>query len=175
MRPVILYIAASLDGYIARDNDAIDFLSGHTDAEVDYGYDQFLSTIDTVILGSRTYIELIQHLSMGAWPYADKKSYVFSNRLSGENEEVEFVKGDVVEFVKTLKKTEGQGIWIVGGRGVIDPLIEANLIDRYVITFVPYIIGSGKRLFSTMETQIPLKLISAETYNGMVMLTYEKR
>lgn len=175
MRPVILYIAASLDGYIARDNDAIDFLAGHTDAVVDYGYDQFLATIDTVILGSKTYSELIQHISIDAWPYAGKKSYVFSNRLSGENAEVEFVKGDVVEFVKNLKTTEGQGIWIIGGRGVIDPLIEANLIDRYVITFVPYIIGSGKRLFAKMETHIPLKLISAETYNGMVMLTYETR
>lgn len=128
-----------------------------------------------MILGSKTYSELIQHISIDAWPYAGKKSYVFSNRLSGENAEVEFVKGDVVEFVKNLKTTEGQGIWIIGGRGVIDPLIEANLIDCYVITFVPYIIGSGKQLFAKMETQIPLKLISAETYNGMVMLTYEKR
>lgn len=175
MRKVILYIATSLDGYIARDNDAIDFLAGHTDEVVDYGYDQFLSTIDTIILGSKTYYELIHHIAIDAWPYTGKAVYVFSIRLKGSNEEVTFVEGDVVSFVENLKQTEGKDIWIVGGRGVIDPLFKAKAIDRLVLTLIPNIIGSGKRLFPILESDTPLKLISNETFNGMVMLTYEKR
>jgi dihydrofolate reductase len=175
MRQVILYIATSLDGYIARENDAIDFLAGHTDEVVDYGYDQFLSTIDTIILGSKTYLELIHHIAVGAWPYAGKEVFVFSSRLKGSNEEVSFVEGDVVSFVETLKQSPGKDIWIVGGRGVIDPLFKAKAIDRLVLTLIPNIIGSGKRLFPILDSDTPLKLVSNETYNGMVMLTYEKR
>ncbi len=175
MRKVILYIATSLDGYIARDNDAIDFLAGHTDEVVDYGYDQFLSTIDTIILGSKTYYELIHHIAIDAWPYTGKAVYVFSSRLKGSNEEVTFVEGDVVSFVENLKQTEGKDIWIVGGRGVIDPLFKAKAIDRLVLTLIRNISGSGKRLFPILESDTPLKLVSNETFNGMVMLTYEKR
>ena len=175
MRKVILYIACSLDGYISRDNDSIDFLAGHTAEEVDYGYDQFLATVDTLILGSQTYLELINHLSIGAWPYLGKTVYVFSTRLKGENEEVTFVEGDVVAFVENLKQQAGKDIWIIGGRGVIDPLLKSKAIDQFVITFVPNIIGKGKRLFPIMESDTPLKLISNQTFNGMVMLTYEKR
>lgn len=175
MRKVILYIACSLDGYISRTNDAIDFLGGHTNEEVDYGYDQFLSTVDTLILGSQTYLEMINHIAVNAWPYTGKTVYVFSTRLKGKNEEVTFVEGDVVQFVESLKQKDGKDIWIIGGRGVIDPLIQANVIDRYIITFIPSLIGSGKRLFPNMDADLLLKLISVETYNGMVMLTYEKR
>lgn len=175
MRKVILYIACSLDGYISRENDSIDFLAGHTNEEVDYGYEQFLATVDTLILGSQTYLELINHLSIGAWPYTGKTVYVFSSRFKGQNEEVTFVEGDVVSFVEELKHKEGKDIWIVGGRGVIDPLVKSKMIDRFVITFIPNIIGKGKRLFSLIDSDTPLKLISNQTYNGMVMLTYEKR
>ena len=101
--------------------------------------------------------------------------YVFSSRLKGSNEEVTFVEGDVVSFVENLKQTEGKDIWIVGGRGVIDPLFKAKAIDRLVLTLIPNIIGSGKRLFPILESDTPLKLVSNETFNGMVMLTYEKR
>lgn len=175
MRKVILYIACSLDGYISRDNDSIDFLAGQTNEIVDYGYDQFLASVDTLILGSKTYSELINHIFVGVWPYVGKKVYVFSNRLKGSNEEVIFVDGDVVQFVESLKQTEGSDIWVVGGRGVIDPLLKAKAIDRYIITLMPNIIGSGKRLFPQLDSDTLLKLVSTETFNGMVMLTYEKR
>ncbi len=175
MRKVILYIACSLDGYIARNNDAIDFLGGHTAEVVDYGYDAFLSTVDTLILGSKTYLELIHHLAIDAWPYPSKTVYVFSKRLKGKNEEVSFVDGDVVTFVDQLKQQEGKDIWIVGGRGVIEPLLKSKRIDRFVITIMPILIGSGKPLFSILDSDTQLKLVSNDTYNGMVMLTYEKR
>lgn len=175
MRKVILYIAMSLDGYISRENDAIDFLGGQTNIEVDYGFDAFLDSVDTLIMGSKTYKEITEKISIDIWLYPNKEVFVFSNQFVGRTEHVKFVQGDLLDFVEKLKHQSGKDIWIIGGRGVIDPLIKHNAIDRYVITVMPILIGSGKKLFTEFESDILLKHVDTKVYDGMVMLTYEKR
>ena len=154
MRKVILYIAMSLDGYIARENDAIDFLGGQTNSEVDYGFEAFLDSVDTLIMGAKTYHEIHEVISPNVWPYPNQEVFVFSNSYLGRTEHFEFISGDIAEFISKQSHKLGKDTWIIGGRSVIEPLITKDLIDRYVITIMPILIGSGKRLFSEYPNDI---------------------
>lgn len=111
------------------------------------GYYEFVRDIDTVIMGWNTYHQIVTELSPDEWIYKDMLSIVMTHRdiLPGEN--IRFVNGDICELVLSLKNSEGGGIWICGGAGVIGPLVRSNLIDRYHISVIPVILGDGIRLF----------------------------
>ena len=135
-REIILYIATSLDGFIAKEDDDLQWLT-ETVGEGDNGYTEFYQSIDTTIMGKRTYDYVMQHTE--TFPYPDKKCYVFTASEKGSNEYVEFVNEDVVTFTKKLKVQKGSKIWMIGG---------ANLLDEYMITVTPHILGSGIVLFN---------------------------
>src|SRR6476646_6661819 len=113
MRSIQLFIATSLDGYIARTSGAVDWLF----TDQDYGYTEFSDQVDTVLMGRKTYDQV---LSFGEYPYLGKKGYVFSRTQPQQRDEnVEFVSSNWVHFLKQLRQPEGQNVWLVGGSELI--------------------------------------------------------
>lgn len=173
---IILYIAMSLDGYIAKNNGSVDWLSGNGDnPNIDNGYDDFYNTIDTVVMGRTTYEQIINELSPNTWVYEGKKCYVATTKKCKSDKRAEFISDDIVEFIKNLKKQDGKDIWLVGGGKLVDQFIKKNLIDKYIITIIPTILGDGIPLFSKENPEIKLRLVETKEFDGMVELRYIKR
>lgn len=170
-RKITLFIASSLDGYIATKDESLEWLFT-TEGEGDNGYSEFIETIDTIILGRRTY-EWIINSEGDNFPYKDKKCYVFSNTLKSTDNNVEIISENVVEFAKNLKHTDGKGIWIVGGGELLHDFIENQLIDEWFITIAPTIIGDGIPLFKKQGFETRLKLLGVKRYNQFIELHYE--
>ena len=168
-REVILYIAASLDGFIAKEDDDLQWLE-ETEGEGDNGYSEMYDSIDTTIMGKRTYDYVMEHAE--AFPYPDKKNYVFSTSVQGSTEYVDFVHEDVVAFTKKLKEQQGSKIWMVGGSDILDAFIKENLIDEYIITVTPHILGAGIPLFRGNNPQIDLVLVDTICFGQFVQLHY---
>ncbi len=169
MRKIVLFIATSIDGFIAGKDGNTDWL--YTDG--DFGYSDFYNSVDTVIMGYNTYY-YIKHFR--PYPYADKKNYVFSRRLrESESNPIEFVFGDVVEFTKKLKKQPGKNIWLVGGSKINSLLFNANLIDQMILSIHPVALGQGIKLFKdTSLEKLQFNLIDHKVFErGLVQLTYE--
>lgn len=169
-REVILYIAASLDGFIAKEDDDLQWLE-ETEGEGDNGYSEMYDSIDTTIMGKRTYDYVMEHAE--AFPYPDKKNYVFTTSVQGSTEYVDFVDEDVVAFTKKLKEQQGSKIWMVGGSDILDDFVKENLIDEYIITVTPHILGAGIPLFRENNSQIDLVLVSTIRFGQFVQLHYK--
>jgi dihydrofolate reductase len=174
MPRIKLYIAASLDGFIARENGSIDWLTEYeNNPKTDYGYSEFYVSIGTVLMGRKTYEQV---LGFGDWPYKEKKSYVFTRQkesLSSENN-IEFVSGNIGEFVRQLKENTEEDIWLVGGSQLIKIFLEENLVQDLIIFVVPIIIGRGIPLFDRIGKEIRLKTGRVKRYeNGLVRIEYE--
>ncbi|MFX1275043.1 MAG: dihydrofolate reductase family protein [Promethearchaeota archaeon] len=170
MRDLILYIATSLDGYIAGKSGEIDWLF----YDQDYGYKDFIQDVDTVIMGRRTYQQI---LKFGDYPYNTYQSFVFSRTLKEPvDDNIKIISTDLVNFILDLKAKEGKNIWLIGGSKIIEPLIQNGLIDKYIISIHPLILGDGILLFSMKSKQINLKLEKCESFDsGLVQLTYRKK
>lgn len=172
-RKVVLYIAESLDGFIAREDNDISWLSIVEKSEEDYGYKDFIDTIDIVIMGRKTYEKV---LSFGIeFPHKDKRCYVLSKTLRGTNENVQFYNGSINNLIKMLKGEDGKNIFIDGGAEVVREFRSENLIDEYIISIVPVLIGKGIRLFKDTDTESKLKLVESKVFDsGLVQLRYQK-
>ncbi|MGB9941037.1 dihydrofolate reductase family protein [Methanosarcina sp.] len=169
-----LYIACSLDGFIAREDGSIDWLTEYdNNPETDYGYSEFYISIGTVIMGRKTYEQVLE---FGEWPYGEKKAYVFTRQrehLRRENK-VEFVSGEIGEFVRQLKEKTDQDIWLVGGSQLIKAFLKENLVQDLIIFVVPIILGGGIPLFDHIGKEIRLRSGRVERYeNGLVRLEYK--
>ncbi|MCX9012182.1 MAG: dihydrofolate reductase family protein [Candidatus Methanoperedens sp.] len=167
MRKVVLFIASSLDGYIARTSGDVDWLF----TDQDYGYADFLAGVDTVIMGRRTYE---QALSFGEYPYKGKQGFVFSRtRKEKRDEHVAFISGGIASFIEGLKKSTGKNIWLVGGSEVIHSCMSHDLIDEFVISVHPIILGDGIPLFRSPLPMRKLSFRHCKTFDtGLVQLTY---
>lgn len=176
MRNVSLFIAMSLDGYIAGADGNVDWLQGQESGRDDMtSYYEFSKTIDTVVMGWNTYYQVSAELSPDKWMYDDLESYVITHREIPDKENIRFVNEDVSILVKSLTKETGKDIWICGGASIIQPLIRDNLIDRYYISIIPVILGNGIRLFERADAGLALKLIKSHSYNGITDVIYERR
>ena len=176
MRKVVLYIALSLDGYIADKDGHVEWLGGQDDKyQGDYGYSEFISDIDTVIMGYTTYHQIVTELSPENWVYQGMQSYVLTHRNISDTNEIKFVNQPVYELISKLKRQEGKGIWICGGANVIHQLVSNDLIDEYHLTIIPRLIGGGIRLFKEHDTMIRLSLISSKAENGVLNCIYRKQ
>ena len=176
MRKVVLFIAMSLDGYIADKHGNVDWLNGQ-DMNVENidTYSVFVQDVDTVIMGWDTYYQIVNELSTEEWIYADLTSYVITHRKLPSKKKIFFTGESPSTLVKELKNKEGKGIWICGGANIVQQLVQTDLIDEYYISVIPTVLGSGIRLFGTTPEEIKLKLISTQTYNGIVELIYTRR
>jgi dihydrofolate reductase len=175
MRKIILYIAASTDGYIARPDGNIDWLHDkkYTIPDEDFGYTAFMQTIDTTLMGNTTYQQV---LSFDAtFPYPDLKTYVFSRSEHQDTESVSFVKDNVVDFIEQLKEQPGKDIWLIGGGQLNATVLNAGLLDEIILTYIPIILGKGIPLFSSEANEHKLKLIPTENKlyrNGFLQVRY---
>ncbi len=172
MRKITFGGANSLDNYIARKDHAVDWLMW-TD-EVAEIMSEFWKTIDTVLMGRKTYEVALQNSKGKTNPYPGIKSYVFSRTLpKSKDAGVEIVSKDAVGFVRKLKGEEGKDICLMGGGEFAKSLFEANLIDEIGFNIQPVLLGSGIPLYHEMKQQINLELISCRTLkNGCVLVTY---
>lgn len=176
MRRVTLFIAMSLDGYIADRAGGIGWLGGEDPSENDMRtYDAFIRDIDTVVMGWNTYSQLTGELSPGEWPYAGMTVYVMTHRNQPRDANVEFVSADLCDFIRARRAEPGKGIWICGGAQIAQPLLRADLIDALHLNVMPVILGDGIRLFARSERALPLHLLKTESYNGITDLIYTRR
>ncbi|MFQ9317661.1 dihydrofolate reductase family protein [Dysgonomonas mossii] len=175
MKKIKLYIAASIDGYIADIEGGLDWLSEYPiTSELNYGYDKFFDSVDTVILGGRTYRDI---LNMDViYPYKDKISYVITrNKMNNPKENIHFISENITETVSELKKQEGKAIWLVGGSEVIAILLDNDLIDEMIITTIPVILGSGIPLFPNTSKESAWQLHNTHSYsNNILQVEYHK-
>jgi dihydrofolate reductase len=168
-RKVVLYIACSLDGYIAGTDDDINWLF----SDEDYGYSKFLASIDTVIMGRRTYDQVLR---MGPFPYQGKDCYVFSRSVMGGDDNVEFVDRPVIEFVQTLRENQGSDIWLVGGSELIDAFMKERLVDDFIVSIHPVVLGGGISLFKSGLPRQDLVLKGDTAFSsGLVQVHYIQR
>ncbi len=174
MRKIILYIATSLDGFIADKNGSVAWLKGDGSDEKNMGsYPNFIESVDTVVLGYNTYHQIITELAVDNWPYKGKMSYVITSKNLSDKEDIKF-SSNLIGLINELKNQEGKDIWICGGASIANQLLKENLIDRLSIAIIPTILGDGTRLFETGLPETKLKLISTQNYNGITDLVYEK-
>jgi dihydrofolate reductase len=165
MRKIILYIATSLDGFIARKNGSVDWLTKYENSGEDYGYKKFLESIGTVFLGNTTYKEFKA-------PYEDKKCFVFSRTKTGQENNIIYVNNNVKEFVEGLQ--DDGNIWLVGGANIAKEFLVNNLIDEFIITVIPIVLGEGIYLFEKGCGEQKLKLQNITSYDsGVVQLCYQ--
>lgn len=176
MRKVVLFIAMSLDGYIASQDGKVDWLEGQSQNEENTNsYATFIKDVDTVIMGWNTYHQIVTELSPEIWVYEGLTSYVVTHRKLSSTNQILFTEKSPCDIVRELKYKEGKNIWICGGANLINQLIKDDLIDEYYISVIPTLLGSGIRLFDTLEKQKKLKLEYTQNYNGIVELVYSRR
>lgn len=176
MRKAILFIAMSLDGYLADVHGQVDWLSGEEEqADMPDVYGSFIQDIDTILMGWNTYHQVATELSPDAWVYEGMKSYVFTHRELQPKEDVVFTKEAPKEVLCRLKQEPGKDIWICGGASLVGQLLREGLIDRFYITVIPTLLGDGIRLFEAFGEKTDLRLVETRSYNGMVDLVYERR
>lgn len=176
MRKVTLYIAVSLDGYIADSDGRVDWLSGQDPTEENMDtYPDFIKDMDTVIMGWRTYHQIVTELSPNEWVYSALTSYVITHRALPASERIYFVQEEPCGLVQRLKEEQGQGIWICGGANIVQPLVKADLIDEYYISVIPTLLGSGIRLWGEAGRERKLRLTQTQSYNGITELVYTRR
>jgi dihydrofolate reductase len=169
MRKVTLGVANSLDNFIARKDHAVDWLSW-TD-EVNAIMTEFWKTIDTVVMGRKTYDVAVKN---GMTAYPGVANYVFSRTMKkSPDKRVKIVAEDAVDFIRRLKDQEGKGICLMGGGELARPLLEANLVDEIGLNIQPVLLGSGIPLFHEMTRQIDLELLECKVLKtGSVYVTY---
>ena len=176
MCKVTLFIAMSLDGYIADKDGGVDWLNGQEeDGENMDTYSEFIKTIDTIIMGWNTYHQVITELSPEEWIYPEQVSFVITHREIPSTERIRFTSESPCDLVKRLREEEGNGIWICGGASIVGQLMETDLIDTLHISVIPTLLGDGVRLFGPLEKEQKLRLVKTQSYNGITDLVYEKR
>lgn len=172
-----VFIATSLDGYIAREDGSIDWLGGGTsEAGDDFGYKEFIDSVDVIVMGRATFETL---LGFDAWPYGDKRLVVLSSRTPNipdrRKESVEVMSGSPMQIVGELSKRGVNHLYVDGGK-TIQGFLAAGLIQRMIITVIPILIGSGIPLFGALPGDVGLTHIGTTSFpNGFVQSTYEIR
>ncbi len=166
MGKIILYIASSLDGYIARENGDVDWLPKSTDS----GYGDFYKSIDTVVMGKKTYDQI---LTFGEYPYEGKKSYVFTgNEALKKDENVEFLSS-IGKFTGKLDPFSEENIWLVGGAELVSVFLRNKLVDEIILSVIPIVLGKGIPLFQNINHDVKLQLIKTTEYTELVELIYK--
>jgi dihydrofolate reductase len=171
MRKVTFGGANSLDNYFARKDDSVDWLMWSNEAAS--VMKDFWKTIDTVVMGRRTY-EVALRMGPGGGAYPGVKNYVFSRTMKQKPAgNVEIISEDAAEFVRKLKSQDGKDICVMGGGLLAKSLLEANLIDEIGFNIHPVLLGSGIPLFHEMNHQIDLELIDFKAFkNGTLLVSY---
>lgn len=180
---VTIHMAASLDGFIARRNGAVDWLEVEDSFEGGETLDpefveQFLKSIDCYVMGSRTYETALGFEAKGfGWAYGEKPVWVLTSRTFPKGREsVHFHGGDLAELVNGQLRPKYRNIWIAGGSAIATEALRLGLADEIAYTIAPVLIGEGIRFFEAVGRDIPLHLLEVKAYkSGMVALRHDVR
>jgi dihydrofolate reductase len=172
MIEIIYYVASSLDGYIAEPNDGLDWLESFSEGGEDYGYAEFYASIDSLVLGSRTYEMALAH---GDWQSPDKPSWVFTHRdLQVAHPSITLTADAPSDIVEALGKDGFKRVWLMGGGLLAASFRQQGLITHYEIAMIPVVLGAGIPLFADVPRQDRLRLTNVNTFpTGVVQLSYE--
>ena len=167
-----VFVGASVDGFIARKNDDLDFLP--EGGGEPHGYDEFMATVDAVVIGRKTFEKV---LALGPWPYGDKRVVVLSSRpldlSAAVGGNVEQMAGPPAEIVSRLAASGARHLYVDGGI-TIQEFLRAGLIERLIITRVPVLIGDGIPLFGSLPRDIRLRHVATRHYpSGLVQSEYQ--
>lgn len=177
-RKIVVSIATSADGFIARKDGAVDWLDRPRPKGEDYGMAAFFKSIDTIIYGRKTYDMAVKFVEEGVEIPTDARTirnYVFSRRRPPKKvmPGFEFVNQPIKEFAQQLRAEKGKNIWMMGGGGIIASFLDEGEIDEFVISVIPVFIGEGIPLIAPGHRTVPLKLLSTKKYSdGVVGLHY---
>ena len=176
MRKVSLFIAMSLDGYIAKPNDDLSFLKLVEKEGEDYGYAEFTDTIDTLIIGRRTYDYVLKEIGPSHYDNGQRDVYVITRNERPQVGRTTFFTGNLTELVDRLKSESGKNIYCDGGAEVINELLKHHLIDEFIISVIPVLLGNGTRLFKDGRPEQTLEFITAKTFEtGLTQLHYKRK
>ena len=176
MRSLTIFIATSLDGYIAKPNDDLSFLKLVEKEGEDYGYAEFTATIDTIILGRKTYDWVLKEIGTSHYDNGERDVYVITRTERPGVGKTTFYTGNLTELVQQLKDGKGKNIYCDGGAEIINELLKNDLIDEFVISVVPVLVGNGTRLFKDNRPEQMLELVSTKAFEtGLVQLRYKRK
>ncbi|WP_106766250.1 dihydrofolate reductase family protein [Paenibacillus faecalis] len=168
---IVLYIAMSLDGYIAKPDGAVDWLFDVEGDGKDNGYDAFYKRVGTVVMGRLTYEEVLK-LS-DEFPYADKPCYVLSRSQQSPQPHVIYTDEDIETLIPKLKQASEGDIWLVGGGQLVSAFLEAKLLDELQIAVIPKVLGEGIPLFPRGTVPSTFQLTQVERIGQIVSLSYK--
>jgi len=171
-RKIIVHIATSADGYIARPDGDLEWLTSRPAPKGFYGMNVFMKSVDTMLLGRKTYDA---SLRLGGKFDSKNRYVVFSHHAppAGAPSDVEFVSSPISKFVKRLREQPGKNIWLMGGGELIASFLDEHAIDEFVVSVVPVFIGDGIPLIARRHRHVPLELQSTESFDdGLVQLHY---
>lgn len=169
-RPKIsIYIAASIDGYIARKDNSLDWMDRVGGYDEDYGFKKFLESVDSLIIGRKTY----EVATTVPDPYPGKRVVVLSNSLASVREGMELYRGDLTQLAAKLHRQGSRHIWVDGGV-TISQFLASQMVDTMTLSIIPILLGDGLPLFNVIGREISCRLISSRGYeSGLVQLSYE--
>ena len=169
-RKCVLYIATSVDGLISGPNDDLSFLDKMGE-EDDYGYSDFLKTVDTMVVGRRTY-DWVQE-KVGHFPTHDLDTFVITGKEISVDQ-IKVYSGSPTDLVKELKKQEGRDIFCNGGATVVNDLLKGKQIDEIILAVVPHLLGRGVPLFSFDRPETEMELVESKAHeSGLVQNRYK--
>ena len=176
MRKISLFIATSLDGYIAKPNDDLSFLKLVEKEGEDYGYAAFTDTIDTLIIGRKTYDYVLREIGPSFYDNGQRDVYVITRTPRPSVGRTTFYTGNLTDLVEQLKSENGKNIYCDGGTEVINELLKNDLIDGLIISIVPILLGNGTRLFKDGRPEQLLEFVKVKTFEtGLVQLHYQRK
>lgn len=172
-RKIILNLAMSLDGYIAKKNGDYDWIKGQGDNSLNtkdkWSYEEFLNDVDVVLMGRDCY-DCGFHKD-----FAGKKVFVATSKKLEDYDNIHFIDGDIVSIILEELKNDGKNIFLFGGGVTLAPFISRDVIDEYIIGIIPVILGKGKRLFAQeSDILLELKLTKYLIDDGILILRYSK-
>lgn len=176
MRKLSLFIATSLDGYIAKPNDDLSFLKLVEKEGEDYGYAKFTDTIDTIILGRKTYDYVLKEIGSSHYDNGKRNVFVITRTEKPSIGKTTFYTGNLTELVQRLKSQNGKNIYCDGGAEIVNELLKSDLIDEFIISIVPVLVGNGIRLFKDGRPEQNIELINSKTFDtGLTQLHYKRK
>ena len=168
---ICVFIARSVDGYIATDDDSLDWLMAAGAEGEDYGFDAFLRDVDVVAMGRSTYDFIKDFPEL---PYGSRPVHVFTTRDPGPRDGFEFYARTPAEALRQWEETGVGRVYLDGGT-LISQFLDAGLVDEMTLTTVPILLGSGKPLFHRIAKATPLRLVDSQVFaSGMVNLRYQR-
>ncbi len=174
MRKVSLFIAMSLDGYIATKDHQLDFLKLVEREGEDYGYGNYIANVDTIIIGRKTYDYVKEHIGLSHYQQSECQVIVLSRTAYPVDGNIRFYQGNLLDLLMELGDKPGKKIYCDGGAEVINEFLKLELIDEMTISIIPILLGDGIRLFTENKMEMQMTLLSSTSFDsGLVQVHYK--